>query len=209
MDKYFVIGFNKTATTTFHDLFTVNNLKSQHATKWEVDKYTCFSDNGNFNNFKKLDTDYPNSIFILNIRRLDEWLISRFKHGESDRIKPNWAYPCSEQLCIAWIYERENYYRVILEYFKNKTNKLIIVCIDKENWLDYISTELGFKIKNVKPKNVHVTNKNNKNHINIINTVNSVLNKLKYDNYSRENILFTDINLTDTYLKIYKNNILE
>ena len=40
-DKYFVIGFNKTATSTFHNLFLKNNLKSQHITKWEIEKYKC------------------------------------------------------------------------------------------------------------------------------------------------------------------------
>ena len=53
--KIFVIGFNKTASTTLHKLFKVNNLKSQHATTWDLANYDCFSDNGNLNDFKKLD----------------------------------------------------------------------------------------------------------------------------------------------------------
>ena len=76
--KYFVIGFNKTATSTFHNLFLENNLTSQHTTRWNTDKYECFSDNGHLNNYKKLDLKYENSIFILNVRELDKWLISRF-----------------------------------------------------------------------------------------------------------------------------------
>ena len=75
--KYFVIGFNKTATTTFHNLFLKNNLTSQHSTRWNTDKYACFSDNGPVNNYKELDLKYENSIFILNVRELDKWLISR------------------------------------------------------------------------------------------------------------------------------------
>ena len=88
-DKYFVIGFNKTATTSFHHLFLKNNLTSQHAGGiWDTDKFKCFSDNGNLNNYKELDLKYENSIFILNVRHLDKWLISRFKHGlrEKDEI---------------------------------------------------------------------------------------------------------------------------
>ena len=40
--KYFVIGFNKTATCTFHNLFIKNNLTSQHTSDWNTDQYTCF-----------------------------------------------------------------------------------------------------------------------------------------------------------------------
>ena len=76
--KIFVIGFNKTASSTLHKLFKVNNLKSQHTTNWDLPNYDCFSDNGNLNDFKKLDNLYKDSIFILNTRNLTNWLSSRF-----------------------------------------------------------------------------------------------------------------------------------
>ena len=63
--KYFVIGFNKTATSTFHSLFLKNNFTSQHATKWDSDKYACFSDNGNLNHYRELDVKYEDSVFML------------------------------------------------------------------------------------------------------------------------------------------------
>ena len=44
MGKIFVIGFNKTATTTFHKLFLANKLKSEHKTVWHPEKFDCFSD---------------------------------------------------------------------------------------------------------------------------------------------------------------------
>ena len=119
--KYFVIGFNKTATSTFHNLFLKNNLTSQHTTKWNTDKYACFSDNGNLNNYKELDLKYENSIFILNIRELDKWLISRFKHGL--RNKQNWAYPYTREKCIRWIKDREKYHMEILDYFTERPEK--------------------------------------------------------------------------------------
>ena len=56
-EKIFVIGFNKTATSTFHELFKNNMLNSQHKggkNNWNIDKYQCFSDGGNLNNFKDL-----------------------------------------------------------------------------------------------------------------------------------------------------------
>ena len=129
-DKYFVIGFNKTATVTFHNLFCENKLKSQHdGSKWETDKYTCFSDNGNLRNYRELDLKYKNSIFILNVRELDNWLISRFKHGLRRGKKPNWAYPCTREKCIKWVNEREKFHMEILDYFTERPKKIIIVNI--------------------------------------------------------------------------------
>ena len=89
--KYFVIGFNKTATTTFHNLFLQNNLKSQHMKSryWDTSTYDCFSDITSGDNiWKNLDKIYTDAVFILNIRNLDKWLISRFKHGLRGMLKP-------------------------------------------------------------------------------------------------------------------------
>lgn len=46
MRKIFVIGFNKTASTTLHELFKRNDLKSFHGCRWPLKKYDCFSDTG-------------------------------------------------------------------------------------------------------------------------------------------------------------------
>ena len=143
--KYFVIGFNKTATCTFHDLFLKNKLTSQHATRWNTDNYTCFSDNGHLNDYKKLDLKYKNSIFILNVRELDKWLISRFKHGLRKPRKPNWAYPYTRKKCIEWINERQQYHMRILHYFIERPKKIIIVNIEREGWINYLCSQLHFE----------------------------------------------------------------
>ena len=109
MNKIFVIGFNKSATKTFHNLFLENNLNSQHYGKsWDLEKYDCFSDNGNNRDIHNLYEKFPNSIFILNTRRLDKWLISRFKHGyhmKKINNKENWAYPCTKKKCLGFLLE--------------------------------------------------------------------------------------------------------
>jgi hypothetical protein len=217
MEKYFVIGFNKTATKTFHNLFLQNNLTSHHNgkqvlnkplkynTKWpNIDSYECFSDNGNFQDYRLLDTKYPNSIFILNLRRLDEWLISRFKHGLRGDYEP--ARLCTKEKCKKWIYNREEFYKKILDYFKDKPDKLIIVSIDKENWISYISSELNFKNTNIESQHVFPTNESAE-HKNIIDIVNNTFNQLSYSLDDRKNILFKDISLTEKYLKIFRNNL--
>jgi len=202
--KYFVIGFNKTATSTFHSLFLKNNLTSQHITKWDTDKYTCFSDNGNLNNYRELDLKYKNSIFILNVRELDKWLISRFKHGLRTPNKPNWAYPYTREKCIEWVNHREKYHMEILDYFTERPEKIIIVNIEREGWIKYLCSQLHFKNNNIKSKNIHKTKYNNKDHKKICELVNKTLEELNYD---KKTILFSNKELLDEYITIYNNYI--
>jgi hypothetical protein len=217
MEKYFVIGFNKTATLTFHELFLKNDLSSYHDgdskykglvsrdnINWNTDSHTCFSDNGNYQDFKLLDTKYPNSIFILNIRRLDQWLVSIFKHGLRGNFE--WAVPCTINKCTYKIKEREEFHRLLLDYFKDKPHKLIIVSIDEENWIQYICSELNFKNANIESQHIFPTEESPE-HQNIINIVNQTFNTLSYSKEDGQNILFKDMNLTNTYLNIFKNNI--
>lgn len=103
----FIIGFNKTATTTLHHFFQGNGFPSIH---WDDNKlaaamlenclydrrvltgydeqYRVFSDmisqtlrlRFEANSlFRVLDTDYPGSYFIFNNRSVQGWLASRWK----------------------------------------------------------------------------------------------------------------------------------
>ena len=213
-DKYFVIGFNKTATTTFHELFLKNNLTSQHTeNKWEIEKYTCFSDNGDRKNYKELDLKYENSIFILNTRHLDKWLISRFKHGLNqyngmffplEGNKPNWAYPYTRKLCVNWINYREKKHMEILDYFSKRPNKLIIVNIEREGWINYVCSQLNFKNHNIKSKMINKTSYSNEDHKKICELVDKTLQEMNYD---KKTTFFPNKELIDKYLKIYNNYI--
>jgi hypothetical protein len=209
MSKIFVIGFNKTATTTFHKLFLANNLRSEHRTVWHPDKFRCFSDNGNLNNFKELDKKYPGATFILNVRSLDTWLISRIAFGYKYYIKndkPNWAYPCSNIMCKTWIELRETHHLELLEHFKERPHKLIIVSIEKDNWEHYISDILGFEVKKVPPEKVN--RKFKKETIpDIFTVVDETFNELGYEDSEKKNILLRHSELADEYIKIYRNNI--
>ena len=203
-EKYFVIGFNKTATTTIHQLFLKNNLNSRHTPKkWETDKYTCFTDNGHQYNYRELDLKYEDSIFILNVRELDRWLISRFKHGIRKWRKPNWAYPCTIEKCIEWIEHREKYHQEILEYFADRPNKIIIINTDKREWMNYLCSQLQFKNNKIKSRNIHVTTDSDE-HKKIIEVVNKTLEELNYD---KQTILFQNKELLNKYKTIYNNYI--
>jgi hypothetical protein len=208
--KIFVIGFNKTASTTLHKLFKVNDLNSQHATDWDLSNYDCFSDNGNLNDFKQMDNLYKDAIFILNTRNLTNWLISRFKHGHRQhqrlhRVK-NWAYPCTTELALEWINDRETYYLQVLDYFKDRPNKLIILSIEQPNWKQFISDELGIVNKDFKNRNV-IELHDDAYYERMINCINETFNKLNCTNEKRNSLLLMSEKMTNQYLGIYKNNV--
>jgi hypothetical protein len=106
--KIFIVGFNKCGTTTLHQYFKSNNLRSVH---WDGGRmavamqanciasrpimsgydraFTVFSDmvflnrkiliEGNAQ-FRNMDADYPQSYFIYNTRNIDDWIASRLTH---------------------------------------------------------------------------------------------------------------------------------
>ena len=108
MNKIFIIGFNKTASTSLHRLFKDSHIPSIH---WDFGRlaktmmlniqnqkkifdsydkdYIVFSDmvleipelrfDGNFY-FDRMNKDYPDSLFIYNFRNVDDWVKSRIIH---------------------------------------------------------------------------------------------------------------------------------
>lgn len=209
-EKYFVIGYNKTATTTFHTLFLANGLRSQHGSykdkskKWDLDSYDCFSDNGQMNDFEMLEEKFLNAIFILNTRRLRSWLISRLMHGQ--KLKTPWAYPPSVALCLKWIKVRDEYHSRLLNHFKNKPHKLIIVSIDEKNWISYTAKILNFGSYK---ENIW-SNKTEKNEsmLDLMGSiVDEAFDQLNYSESDRKQPLIKNISAAEDYLKIYQNNI--
>jgi len=113
----FIIGFNKSATTSLHAFFQNNGFPSVHWDGGRLGKtmllnccndkpilagydkeFRVFSDmtfrthrlrfEGN-SLFRILDADYPNSFFIYNSRNLQDWLRSRALHrGTMDGESP-------------------------------------------------------------------------------------------------------------------------
>lgn len=90
-NKVFCIGFNKTGTSSIHQLFLELGLRSYHGyySHFPVGdplfkQFQCFSD-GDEHPFELLDRSYPGSRFIVTTRRLDDWLVSRIRHIEERR----------------------------------------------------------------------------------------------------------------------------
>ena len=87
-------------------------------------------------------------------------------------------------------------------------DKLIILNISKENWMQYISALLQFEINHVESKNVtsyKYLGKVGKNFINQMDDeLDSLLDELGYDEYDEMLPLLKD---NKDYLNIYKNNL--
>jgi hypothetical protein len=148
-EKIFVIGSNKTGTTSFHNLFLRYGLKSQHGLTWELNDYQCFSDgvyNSSTNNiYKNCYATFPNSLFILNTRPLYNWLYSRANHCCILKSSKMEGWPPNNKTYLSWIEWRMEYYNDILNYFADKKDKLIICNIEKPFWENFIMSFISNK----------------------------------------------------------------
>lgn len=146
--KIFVIGFNKTGTITFHKLFSQNGLKSQHKSKlWEDEKFDCFSDGGDYKPFKEYFNKYPDSVFILNTRQLDKWIISRCKH--CIETGQTWFYPFTTELFTDTVNRRQTHFLDVMDFFKTNPSRLLIVDISKPRWIQFVCKKFNLKYFNI------------------------------------------------------------
>jgi len=182
--KIFVIGPNKCGSISLNNFFLQNNLNSVHWKQGSIaikilsnisanldpltdlHKYDCILDMyfitkglyiSPLSLIDNIIKNYPNEIYILNIRNYNDWLKSRKSHGDGSlnkRLKitfgENFNY-----------YNEFNGYRKILDY--NLPN-LHIFDLDKKNKFSKLSSFLlkkGIKIFNT--KEVHMHNTQNKN----------------------------------------------
>jgi hypothetical protein len=208
--KYFVIGHNKTATTSIHKIFKSNGVASYHQGNWpwQSSKFCAFSDANtgvdmSVATFKEKLAWYPNAMFILNIRPLHDWLISRFRHGE--RYNSGWAWPPSTEKCMNWIRHQTKHHGEILEFFKDRPQQLVVVDISKPNWIGFLCNELGFK--NIKNIHKHRTGKKKVNP-KITDVVNSTFEELGYDEGQKYASLFRENSIeTKALVEKYRNNL--
>jgi len=230
--KCFVIGFNKTATTSMHQLFLLNGLRSQHDNNWDLDNYDCFSDGDPLILFKNLNlTDkYPDAKFILNIRDMKDWIISTVNHCiiykiHKEEIKEenvewtwSWFYPVSRNKILYKIRKRNNHIKDVLEHFRQIANNLIILDVDNSNWVEFLCDQLNLKNK------IHINTHSSKCLMNnIIDEINKGVCKKEMDDARilvdstfeavkedpKYKCLIYETNELDHLIKLYANNLLK
>jgi hypothetical protein len=198
MKKIFVIGFNKTGTTSLHFLFKNLGINSIHTTKPVmeiINKHDAFTD-GFHSNFINYYNAKPDSLFILNTRPIQKWLTSRYKHAINNQFKDNWCWPVSDEKTNAWIKQRETHFQNILSFFKDKPNQLLIINIEKNGWEKVVSTFLQKEYNSVISfRNKRSDDKIGVDKMKIIN--NNVTTCLKNKGYTGNELLLKNTDLSE------------
>jgi hypothetical protein len=158
-NKIFQIGFNKCGTTSIHNFFLQNGLKSIH---WDntnlaktiknnsdnnqpllsgYEQYDCFTDMESLGDhfyiylthYKELDKQYPNSKFILNVRDKEKWIKSRMKHNNYlEYFRRNTGLN-TDGVINLWHNQWDNHISDVLEYFSDRNDDLLHFNIETEN----------------------------------------------------------------------------
>lgn len=159
--KIFQIGFNKSATVSICNYFKNQGFKAVHWDKGRLSKkikvnyelglplltgyeeYQVFTDMEHIDAdgtlfysaeefYKELDTQYPNSIFILNYRNLEDWILSRKNHQnylESVMLSKR----LSESEVIEYWKKRYNEHICSVNDYFNGRNNLIRLDLDNDD----------------------------------------------------------------------------
>jgi len=177
--KIFIIGFNKTATRSLTKIMRYNNFRAFHwgsetaAERFKnniknkvplltgYENYDCYADNEELiHNFKLLDKQYPNSIFIYNIRAINDWICSRLNHMLSCgplqyikyyRMKKQLDGFSDKEIIQYWINDYNTHYTNVVTYFKNRSN-FMIYDINKNTPQDLKKVLPSLKLMDKKPK---------------------------------------------------------
>jgi hypothetical protein len=167
--KIFAIGFNKTATSSLHDLFEALGYHSHHGEYWrETDSasfhllFDAFSD-GIPADFSVLDKSFSNSKFILQVRDLDAWMSSRIEHilqrpkNRKNKISEDWTVEISS--LESWVINRNKYHLEVLRHFKDRPDDLLVInYINDPDSISKICNFLGHTVIESKPH----ANRNNR-----------------------------------------------
>ncbi len=194
--KIFVIGFNKTGTRSIHTIFKKIGLPSYHGGRWRncdnmqlFRLYDCFSD-GIPRSIARLDELFPGARFILQVRELDSWILSRLAH--IDRIKRQGrhkgvnTWDTTEYAIKSWIKRRNDYHISVLTYFYKRSDLLIINYIRDEDAARKICQFVGYPKYMSRPrKNTNPQKMRSKTHVEMLYKCIKELgiseNELKYD----------------------------
>lgn len=141
----FAIGLNKTGTTSLHFALTTLGYKCCHwlsdefseATAELIDNkvplpFDAYTDvESVIKKYQDLEQQYPNAGFILTTRDVDDWIASRSRHVIRNRIEntKGGRHKWVDIKVDDWILERESHHNEVLNYFKDKPNKLLILDI--------------------------------------------------------------------------------
>lgn len=160
LPKIFLIGFNKCGTQTIHHFFQANGYKSVHYDRGRLARtmyqnltngfslvrgyeefhvYTdmeCIANDFAFEVFKLfplISEEFPDAIYILQTRNVDNWIRSRFNYGNySLRWKKVLNVETDEQLAEIWRQDWHRHHQRVIEYFGGHSRRFVKFDIEND-----------------------------------------------------------------------------
>ncbi len=127
-------------------------------------EYDCFSD-GEMHDFVGLDKQFPDSKFILSVRPLESWLVSRINHVNFRKFenKTGWMRKEFEENPAAavekWIHTRDRRHAEVFAYFRDKKDQLLVIDLINED--DQAAAEKIARFLNLENPNLDSMRKTN------------------------------------------------
>lgn len=167
-EKVFGIGFHKTGTKTLAKALTLLGYRTTGPNGTRdpdigrnvydmafrlAEQYDAFQDNPWPIIFKESDARYPHAKFILTLRPADQWIESQVRHfGTATTPMREWIYgvgcPQGNEHVYISRYERHN--AEVLEYFRDRPEKLLVLRITAGEGWERLCTFLGKAIPNAR-----------------------------------------------------------
>jgi hypothetical protein len=182
-NKVFGIGFHKTGTTSLAEALKIlgysvtgpNGVNDNNISRNVLPmvmklatEYDAFQDNPWPIVFREMDVAFPESKFILTIRDTDKWIESVCRHfGNDETPMRKYIYGKGAPLGNekTYVQKFDNHNNLVVEYFKERPNDLLIMDITKGDGWDKLCGFLECDVPNAEfpHKNIATERENYKN----------------------------------------------
>ena len=157
-DNFDNIYLNENLTTTINDKNILTNINSHiHPILGDLGTdYQVFMNIESISwNFKLIDQDYPESLFILNNKNVNDWVVTKLNDSETQygyidwwKRNNNMCHLSFDEVIACWKDQYLLYNDSVITYFNNpeKQHQLITYNVDTESQQDFVN-KLPFEIK--------------------------------------------------------------
>ena len=180
LPKIFQVGFNKCGTRTLADCFHRSGYRAAHRKKgkladdimaakaagqkplsnWgntvlftDLEKITPTEQIEAYREFEFLDESYPDAYFLLNTRRVDDWLTSRLRHWNGTYFRDYMKhYGTRDPMAVLqrWKDDWVDHLAAVRSYFADRPGKLIEFDLDTDTATDLAARFEGILTLNPK-----------------------------------------------------------
>jgi MoaA/NifB/PqqE/SkfB family radical SAM enzyme len=163
--KVFGIGMGRTGTKSLNSALNILGIKSLHdpnkvpeLLNYEkknnlkilstLKEFQGFTDHPFNKIYKEVDKVYPNSKFILTVRNLESWLISKKNHIIMHKHDPRHGRNLRKIKIDSWTERMKKHITEVKEYFKNRPDDLLIIDVCKGQGWEKLCPFLDLPIPN-------------------------------------------------------------